>query len=156
MQRERSRIDHDLPKEDINPNTNLNSPTLPIYHPVMTGTLHSAQWPSTPMASTSLKRSAPDDLTDPSHPTKRPRSSPEIVTKHHSISVRQPGAELLLEGPQDPAAIEQDLTRAICIALFAAGFESARADALQGLLEATGECSCTQDACRYADVHDKD
>jgi len=86
-----------------------------------------------------VKRSATDDISNTTRPSKRSRPT-ETVIKHHHTSVRQLGAELLQQGPQDPAAIEQDLTRAICIALYAAGFTSAQPDALQSILYATEEC----------------
>ena len=87
-----------------------------------------------------IKRSATDDVdVSTGRPLKRVRPT-ETVTKHHRISVRQLGAELIQRGPQDAAAIEQDLTRAISVALFAAGFKSAQPDALQSLLAATEEC----------------
>lgn len=87
-----------------------------------------------------IKRSATDDVdASAARPLKRVRPT-ETVIKHHHTSVRQLGAELIQRGPQDAAAIEQDLTRAISIALFAAGFTSAQPDALQSLLAATEEC----------------
>jgi len=89
-----------------------------------------------------IKRSATDDIHNITRPSKRSRPT-ETVIKHHHTSNRQLGAELIQQGPQDPALFEQDLTRAICVALFAAGFTSARPDALQSLLSATEECQLT-------------
>lgn len=86
-----------------------------------------------------VKRSATDDIDNTTRLSKRPRPT-ETIIKHHHTSIQQLGAELIQQGPQDPAAIEQDLTRAICVALYAAGFTSAQADALQSILSATEEC----------------
>jgi hypothetical protein len=85
----------------------------------------------------SVKRSAPGDTSLPS--TKRLKAT-NTITKHHLVGVRQPNAALLHYGPQDASIVEDQLRRSVCIALYAAGFETAHSDAVEGLLAATEEC----------------
>ncbi|KAB8737520.1 hypothetical protein FH972_026479 [Carpinus fangiana] len=53
------------------------------------------------------------------------------ATRHHTLKYKQPGALLPLALPQDGSIIEQELSRSLCVALHAAGFDSVRTDALE-------------------------
>lgn len=76
---------------------------------------------------------------------KRPHTSdaPDgaVVKKRkitHSLKYRQPGVLSALANPQDPNLCNEQLSRALCIALNGAGFDGVRKDAfssLQGLVE---------------------
>jgi hypothetical protein len=85
----------------------------------------------------SVKRSASDDVSLPAAKRLKPINT---ITKHHRISAKQPNVALIHYAPQDAGLVEDQLRRSVCIALHAAGFESAQSDAVEGLLAATEEC----------------
>lgn len=62
------------------------------------------------------------------------------VVKHHALSVKQPGVELLLQNPQDTKVIEDELTKAICVILYNLGFTNIRTGALESFRALIQEC----------------
>lgn len=56
------------------------------------------------------------------------------------LRTRQPGAILSLANPQDPEVFDSQLSRALCVALHAAGFNSVKNDAFESLHNVTAAC----------------
>lgn len=63
-----------------------------------------------------------------------------MVLKHHKLHYRQQNVEALLDNPQDAAVVSAQLSRALCVALYAAGFTSVQGRALNSFQALVEEC----------------
>lgn len=84
-----------------------------------------------------MKRSL-DSNHELSSPSKRLRASPTL--KHHRLNHHQPNVHLLFEDPQDDTAVTAQVSRALCVALYSAGFTSVQRRALESFTAAVQEC----------------
>ena len=92
-----------------------------------------------------MKRDPADDSISGTPPAKRFRGSPDsesktTVVKHHKLHHKQQNIEGLLDNPQDAALVSAQLSRALCIALYAAGFTSVQGRALNSFQALVEEC----------------
>lgn len=86
----------------------------------------------------SSKRAAEIEATDASESKKaRP-------LRHHALRHQQPGALLPLALPQDGSIVEGELSRSLCIALHAAGFDGAKTEALESFRAHVDSCKLKQ------------
>ncbi|KAI9710605.1 MAG: hypothetical protein M1828_002156 [Chrysothrix sp. TS-e1954] len=74
-----------------------------------------------------MKRPSPSVDQDETAPKRQKISA----RKHRSLQHRQPGAVLVAANPQDPAVVDDLLSRALCVALHAQGFHGVKKDAFE-------------------------